>query len=328
MAEKTSGHSLPHSINVVVPVFNEAGAVRLLAKAVANMARANRLRVHLVLVDDGSTRDGVSVAGLASEGLSGEVIRLWRNAGHQRAIAIGLAHLLHRKDPAPAIVMDGDGEDRPEDIVGLLQQLGDAPAGVVVAERGRRRESALFRAGYWFYRLLFRALTGRTIRFGNFCALGPEAVGRLAHMEETWLHLPAALLRSGLEIRKRSLDRGKRYLGASKMNLVALTIHGLSAIAVFSEPVLTRIIAICLAVIVAAASATVVAVSLKLAGLASPGWLTTVAGILVVAFVQAVGLCLVCLILLLNGRRTATSVPYNTAASFVQRIDQIIDENP
>jgi polyisoprenyl-phosphate glycosyltransferase len=328
MAEETSAHTLPHSINVVVPVFNEAGAVHLLVKAVANMARANQLRVHLVLVDDGSTRDGVPLDALAGEGLSGEVIRLWRNAGHQRAIAIGLAHVLHRKEQAPAIVMDGDGEDRPEDIAGLLQVLGDAPAGVVVAERRRRRESALFRAGYWFYRLLFRVLTGRTIRFGNFCALGPQAVGRLVHMEETWLHLPAALLRSGLEIRKQSLDRGTRYLGSSKMDLVALTVHGLSAIAVFSEPVLTRIIAICLAVIVAAAGATVVAISLKLAGLASPGWLTTVAGILVVAFVQAVGLCLVCLILLLHGRRTATSVPYNTAVSFVQRVDQIFGGRP
>jgi hypothetical protein len=110
------------------------------------------------------------------------------------------------------------------------------------------------------------------------------------------------------------------------MDLVALTIHGLSAISVFSEAVLTRIIAVCVAVIIAGAGATVIAASLKLAGLASPGWLTTVAGILVVAFVQVVGLCLVCLVLLLNGRRAVTSVPYNTAASFIQRIDHVGSE--
>ena len=142
-----------------------------------------------------------------------EVMHLAVNLGHQRAIAVGLSLIAHRDDIGTVVVMDSDGEDRPEDIDTLLAAAAQHPDHVILAQRTQRSESVGFRTGYLAYKALFRLLTGRVIDFGNFCLLPMPVVRRLAHMPDLWNNLAAAIMRSRLRRIAVPTVRGLRHAG-------------------------------------------------------------------------------------------------------------------
>ena len=305
---------------LVVPVFNDWTALQtLLADLAAAMASGAAPR--LIIVDDGSSEPGPDMTSLTRTGLGGEILHLQRNLGHQGAIAVGLCHAVARDDGILA-VMDGDGEDRPEDLPRLVAALAGHPQGIVVAERARRHAPLGFRIFYRLYRLLFWLLTGETLGFGNFCVLGPAAAERIVHMPELTIHLAATLLSSRLPIRRLSIDRGPRYDGRSKMSFVALTSHGLRSIAVFGEAALTRIVigAFCLAGL--GALVLLIVFVMKLLGLASPGWTTTVAGAVLGLVVQTVVVSLLGLLVVIRGRRAETQDPVALAKGMIRSIER------
>src|SRR5262249_46734373 len=153
-------------------------------------------------------------------------------------------------------------------------------------------EGALFTFFYYIYQALFLLLVGEGIRFGNFCATTLESAKRLVHMHELWLSLPATIIRLRSPIIKVPTERGNRYHGVSHMNLVSLVTHGLSAVAVFMQRVLTRIILATLGLAIICVFAALIAIALKLIGAATPGWVTTVVGIMLVVLVLTAALCL------------------------------------
>jgi hypothetical protein len=226
------------------------------------------------------------------------VIKLKRNVGHQRAIAIGLGYVADRLPAAQrVVVMDADGEDVPASARELLRSLDSNQVDVVVARRKRRVETLRFRAFYVIYKWLFRALTGREISFGNHMAMKPEALRRLAIMPELGIHVAAAVLLARLRMATCALDRGPRYAGQSKMNFVGLALHGFRGLMVFAEDVLVRVGAGCALVASLAVLGGVAAIVLKLFGYASPGWFSIALGILLLLFLQTGTLALMTLML-------------------------------
>ncbi|RST86282.1 glycosyltransferase [Aquibium carbonis] len=304
-------------IAIVVPVFNDWDSLRILIAELARSLADETGPVHLLVVDDGSTEADTGFAeALAETGIEGTLVRLVRNVGHQRAIAIGLCHAV--RTPAEAIViMDGDGEDRPQDVPLLLRALRVNAGSIVVAERGRRSEGLRFTLFYRLYRQIFSLLTGTQITFGNFSAMDRAVARRLTAMHELLLHVPATMLRSRCPIIRVAADRGHRFAGLSKMNLVSLVVHGLSSVAVFSERTFTRILLFSAGMFGLSALATAVAVIMKLAGLATPGWATTVAGILMIVLVQNAAVALGGLFVVLNNNRDFALIPSEMADVFV-----------
>ncbi|MBS0641161.1 MAG: glycosyltransferase, partial [Proteobacteria bacterium] len=262
---------------VVMPVYEDLEAAsELIQKLAAHLGTA----VFVVAVDDGSVRRPVPADIISAAGLRGVVLRLRRNVGHQRAIAVGLAWVAEHRPDTRCVVMDADGEDMPHTIPDLLTRLQDGAVDVVVAQRGKRQESYAFRLFYTIYRLVFLLLTGRTIRFGNFMALKPDAVRRLAIMQELGTHVAATVLTSRLRLDFCPLDRGLRYAGRSRMNFTSLVLHGCRAMMIFAEDVLLRICLLCFAVAVISIAGIVVTIALKWIGLATPGWFSIAFGIL------------------------------------------------
>lgn len=280
---------------IVTPVYEDLHAFRqLLCACRAALGEA----VCVVAVDDGSVAQPVQVSDLDAAGVPGVVLRLRRNVGHQRAIAVGLAYVAERIQPSQrVVVMDSDGEDRPASMLSLLRALEDDAVDVVVAERATRVESRLFKAGYRVYRAVFRALTGRVIRFGNFIALKASAARRLAAMHETGVHVAAAVLASRLRLAAVPIDRGARYAGRSHMRLVSLVLHGFKAVMVFAEDVLVRVGIACAVIASLAVLGALATVVLKLIGFATPGWFSVAFGILVLMFLQTGALALMSLML-------------------------------
>ena len=151
------------------------------------------------MIDDGSTEAAPLgfAAGPHQALTSVGVLRLRRNLGHQRAIAIGLAYI-ERNVPCDAVIlMDADGEDSPADIPRLVDQFrSEQGANIVFAERRKRAERPLFRVLYHAYRALHRALTGYDVRVGNFSVIPRTRLGGLVVVSELWNHYAAAVFRS------------------------------------------------------------------------------------------------------------------------------------
>jgi len=282
------------NVVIVTPVYEDVESARMLFRGLRECVGD----VRIVAVDDGSVRHPVEGEALESSGTKGAVIRLRRNLGHQGAIAVGLCHVYaSMQDYDCVVVMDSDGEDKPESVRELLQGFAESEADVRVAERNKRGESMDFIQFYRAYKFLFRMLTGKTINFGNFMALKPRAVSRLAAMNEIWLHLAASVIASRLRIAGCKIDRGARYVGTSQMNFVGLVLHGFKGVMVFAEQVLIRMGGASLIIATASVAVIIIAILLKLVDAASPGWLSTVVGSMIVIFLLTGVLTLITLMI-------------------------------
>lgn len=280
---------------VVTPVFEDVEAA---TRLFGELARTCGRGTFIVAVDDGSVRAPLGASAIAHAGLSGVVLRLRRNAGHQRAIAVGLAWVeRHRPQAQRVVVMDSDGEDVPATVPALLEVLADVETDVVVARRRNRVETLGFRLFYLIYKGLFRLLTGRSIAFGNFMAMKPAALKRLTAMGELATHVAGSVLISRLRWRALPLDRGPRYAGNSRMNFVGLVLHGFRGLMIFAEDVLVRVGAACALVAALAVLGGSIAVVLKSIGFATPGWFSVAVGILLLVFLQTGAITLMTLML-------------------------------
>jgi glycosyltransferase involved in cell wall biosynthesis len=308
---------------IVTPVYDDWESFHeLLARLDSVAANLDRVRLDVIAVDDGSTSSVPAefLAGLELRNLGRvDILHLACNLGHQRAIAIGLSEVDQRGCYAAVIVMDSDGEDRPEDIPTLVAALRRAPGHIIVARRARRSEGWLFKACYLAYKALFRLLTGRPIAFGNFCVLPASLVSRLVCMPEIWNNLAAAITRSRLPIHHYPTDRGVRYAGESKMNMVGLFLHGLSAVSVYGDVAFTRGL-VCSIGLGAVTFAGIVVVSgIRLfTDLAIPGWASSMIGVLVVILIQALMLSAGAVFLLLNNRSMPSIIPKKMRADYVR----------
>jgi glycosyltransferase involved in cell wall biosynthesis len=116
---------------IIIPVLDDEGSLIALIRELAREL-ADRTTVSLLVVDDGSIPP-IEVVDVGV--VDGQVITLSRNLGHQKAIAIGLAHAVANNLADVFVVMDADGEDRPEDVPRLLAALESGPElSVVVAQ--------------------------------------------------------------------------------------------------------------------------------------------------------------------------------------------------
>jgi polyisoprenyl-phosphate glycosyltransferase len=312
-------------IAVVTPVLNDwTSLTRLIAELDRLPALAAR-RLSVLAVDDGSfpppETDALAAAVSGRGAVTGlTILQLAANLGHQRAIATGLAEARRLGGFDRVIVMDADGEDRPEDVAALIEASDRQRSTVVLALRGRRSEGPGFRAGYLVYRLLFRVMTGHRIQFGNFCILPGTFLTPLTHSPAVWNSLVAGIMRSRLPMVSIPTVRGARYAGRSKMNFVSLATHGLSVISVYMDVMLIRIICATLALSVVIVVAGLVVIGLRLfTGLAIPGWASFMAVSLLVLLIQALMFASVALFQFLSLRSMPTIAPASFAPQLVAR---------
>jgi hypothetical protein len=281
------------SLVIVTPVYEDLEAAE---KLFSELHKAFPKDLVIVAVDDGSIDSPLDPNIFSRLGIRGELIRLKRNLGHQRAIAVGLNYVAQHYPESIVVVMDSDGEDSPQSIDSLLARLAEN-IDIVVAERRSRVESMRFQVFYALYKRFFALFTGKIINFGNFMAISPSALQRLAVMPELWLHLAGCVLISKLRIVRCPIDRASRYAGKSKMNFVGLVLHGVKGLMVFAEEVFVRVGIFCAAVAFLSILLMPIPLALKFAGLASPGWASILIGVFLLIFIQTGTLTLLTLLL-------------------------------
>jgi glycosyltransferase involved in cell wall biosynthesis len=157
-------------MTLVVPVYNDWDSLRILLREL-DEALLREYRIHLVIVDDSSTQpQPYDLIDYGMEAIaSATCLRLKCNVGHQRAIAIGFSWLASSTITYPVIVMDGDGEDKPSELLRMLERFMESGEDkAVFAERSKRSESWLFKTFYRIYRSLHRIMVGLPVKIGNF----------------------------------------------------------------------------------------------------------------------------------------------------------------
>ncbi|MBC8414239.1 MAG: glycosyltransferase family 2 protein [Nitrospira sp.] len=267
-------------ISVVIPVFNDWECLVLLLKQI-DQEMKDYAAISVFVVNDGSTIAPDEDDFIGMQNLY--FIHLTRNLGHQKAIAVGLCHVAENVDCDAVMVMDADGEDRPADLLQLVQVFQKEKK-IVFAKRQKRNESIMFKIFYQLYKVSFYLLTGVRISFGNYCILPINTLKQLVHVSEIWNHFSGGVIRSKLPYTSIPLDRGSRLVGSSKMNLVSLIIHGVSSFTVHLDTVAVRLLLLLGGMILASIIGAVYVTAVKyFTAQAIPGWATyTVLGLIII----------------------------------------------
>ncbi len=225
---------------ILIPIYNDWQSLSKLLKKINIEIKDFNHDISLIIVDDASTFDQQLEIDELSNINSIKIISMRENKGHARCIASGLRYILEKEEFDYVIPMDGDGEDRPEEIKEFIKSIENMPDKSIVGERVKRSEDIIFKLCYFFHKILTLVFTGHSIKFGNFTCLSKFTVEKMINEKATWNSFSGAL--SKVEKNKVSIPsiRGERYFGPSKMSFMNLVKHSLSIISVFKNTVLIR----------------------------------------------------------------------------------------
>jgi len=162
------------------------------------------------------------------------------NQGHARCIATGLKYIFEKEDFDYVIPMDGDGEDRPEEIKEFLNKIDGSKNIAIVGQRVKRSEGLIFKICYQIHKLITLTFAGKSIKFGNYTCLSKAIVEKMINEKATWNSFSGSLSKLEKDLLPIPSIRGSRYFGPSKMSFFNLLKHSLSMISVFRKTVLIR----------------------------------------------------------------------------------------
>jgi glycosyltransferase involved in cell wall biosynthesis len=316
-----------NSILIMIPVFNDWESLEILLMHLDEVLQDEDVRAEVVVVDDASSISAHdSFLNLNFKAIKKVyILELRRNLGHQRAIAIGLAYIEANIACKAVVVMDGDGEDAPRDVLKLIHECDkEGYEKIVFARRTHRSESKVFKLFYIIYKGLYKLLTGQKIRIGNFSIIPRKILRRLVVVSEIWNHYAAGVLKARVPYTEVSTRRSTRLSGQSKMNFVLLVIHGLSAISVYGDTVGVRLlVASCLLILFTIISIIAVIVIKLTTTLAIPGWTSYIVTLFFIILMQAVMISLFFIFVVLGGRNNPSFLPQRDYHYFVSGIQTI-----
>ena len=225
---------------ILIPVYNDWQSVlRLLDNINSNLEKLNH-EISIVIVNDASNHD-YSIEERGFENIdSVKILNMKINQGHARCIATGLKYIYEKEDFDYIIPMDGDGEDRPEEISEFITQVKNSNDKIVVGVRVKRSENLVFQICYQVHKLITFTFTGKSIKYGNFTCLPKTTVEKMIKEKATWNSFSGSLRKIEKDLIPIPSIRGNRYFGPSKMSFLNLLKHSLSIISVFKNAVLFR----------------------------------------------------------------------------------------
>jgi glycosyltransferase involved in cell wall biosynthesis len=227
-------------IKILIPVYNDWQSVFELLKNINSEVSKLEGEFSVIIMNDGSTESRSEFLPDLGNLKSIQVINMKKNKGHARCIAVGLKHINEKEEFDYVIPMDGDGEDRPEELSLLIEKIKDYPDTVVTANRVKRSEGFIFKFCYLVHKYLTLVFTGQSIKYGNYSCLPKLAVNKMVNEPATWSSFSGSLAKTVKDKKSISSERGTRYFGPSKMNFINLLKHSLSIITVFETTLIIR----------------------------------------------------------------------------------------
>ena len=227
-------------IKILIPVYNDWQSVsELLDNIDLSLANVGH-EISVLVMNDASNHDRVDNDKTFENIISIKILNMKKNQGHARCIATGLKYIYEKEDFDYVIPMDGDGEDRPEEIKEFINQIENSSGKPIVGKRVKRSEGLFFKICYEFHKFFTLTFTGKSIKFGNFTCLPKTTVEKMVNEKATWNSFSGSLTKVEKDFIEIPSIRGDRYFGPSKMSFYNLIKHSLSIISVFRKIFLIR----------------------------------------------------------------------------------------
>lgn len=225
---------------ILIPIFNDWKSAFKLIENIDDIVKDKKDKFSILLINDGSTEETSTFISNVNNINSIKILNLIKNGGHGQAIATGLKYINDNINFDYAIPMDGDGEDRPEEILEFIKLINDSLPEVITAVRIKRSESIIFKVCYQIHKIVTLLLSGHLVKFGNYSCLSKKSVEQLVSTGSIWLSYSGAVTKNFPSFLSIPSIRGVRYFGPSKMNFFNLVKHSLKISAVFKESVFIR----------------------------------------------------------------------------------------
>ncbi len=227
-------------IKILVPIYNDWQSASKLLDEINNNISDLDHEISVIIVNDASTHDRLEEQKDFNNIHSIKILNMKINQGHARCIATGLKYIFEKEDFDYVIPMDGDGEDRPEEIKEFINQIENSNNNPIVGERVKRSEKFIFKICYQLHKLITFTFTGKSIKFGNYTCLPKSTVEKMIKEKATWNSFSGSLKKIENNLLPIPSTRGIRYFGPSKMSFLNLIKHSLSIMSVFRKTFLIR----------------------------------------------------------------------------------------
>ena len=228
---------------ILIPLYNDWKSVSVLLKKIDLQINGWDAEVSVIIVNDASTEERSGLDSNYKKITSVKILNMKENRVHQRCIAAGLKYIYKNEDFDRVIIMDADGEDRPEELSDFFKKAQENPSMTITGNRYKRSEGFVFRVLYEIHKLLTLIFTGKLIKFGNFSCLPKDHVKQLIQKPYLWNSYSSSVVRTIDDRTFIPSIRGLRYVLPSQMNFTALVFHSLAIISVFRNAVIIRSIA-------------------------------------------------------------------------------------
>jgi len=227
-------------IKILIPVYNDWQSTLKLIDEINGLSINSKFQISIIIINDASNHDRPNNEKDYENIQSLKIINMKLNQGHARCIATGLKYIYQKDDFDYIIPMDGDGEDRPEEIKEFLNKIDESNGRAIIGQRVKRSEGLVFKICYQIHKLITLTFTGKSIRFGNYTCLPKNIVEKMINEKATWNSFSGSLTKIEKDLLPIPSIRGPRYFGPSKMSFFNLLKHSLSIISVFRKTVLIR----------------------------------------------------------------------------------------
>jgi hypothetical protein len=224
---------------ILIPVFNDWESLSTLLSNIDDLKLNAFGNIKILVIDDCSTEILNKKINFNSFN-DIEIIKNAKNIGHGKSIANGIHYLSNKSDFDYLIVMDGDGEDRPEEIKQLILKSIAFPLSTITANRIKRSEGILFKFFYILHKILTLVLTGHSIKFGNFMCIPKKELSSISSNQNLFVSFSGTISKFIKDKQQIPSIRGIRYHGLTKMSFLKLVRHSLLILSVFKYEVLLR----------------------------------------------------------------------------------------
>jgi hypothetical protein len=225
---------------ILIPVFNDWDSLLTLLSNIDSLKLNALGNIKVLIIDDCSTE--ILKQKIHFKSFDNiEIRKNSRNIGHGKSIANGIQYLIEKDDFDYLIIMDGDGEDRPEEIKELILKSITFPSSTITANRIKRSEGLLFKSFYVLHKILTLILTGHSIKFGNYMCIPKQDLNLISSNKNLFVSFSGTISKFIKNKQQIPSIRGVRYHGPTKMSFLKLVKHSLLIMSVFKYEVLFRL---------------------------------------------------------------------------------------
>lgn len=205
-------------VSLVIPLYNESDSISELYKEICKVADESSLNIQIVMVDDGSTDDIVTVLKQISSGdLRVKLVRLRRNFGQTAAMAAGFDNA----DGDIVVTLDGDLQNDPAEIPKLVNKVKEGYDFVAGWRKNRQDAVVSRKIPSFLANRLISKLTGVQLHdYGcTLKAMTRDVAKNIQLYGEMHRFIPALAAEYGVKMTEIAVNHRARLYGTSKYGI-------------------------------------------------------------------------------------------------------------